>query len=734
MAMNGFSLSLVWLLAGTLGRSCGFVLDSPRSRQASPLFSSRSLASDLEEERTRESLIRAVLQLQPGETLTQIHIVGEAELPAPSFGFLGTKSNRTCAVLSQTPIANHDSVRPGQQEPCLLLPLPNPNQLTLLRAAAAQHESPVSKVTLLGWNSLAVNRDGGLFDNLPYSAWTIDPYERDHRDAAGNPILERFHMGKRDAYNRMLGKDWIFDVEKKGPATRRQSEEPLAGSGLSVLLEKLSGALQPQQSSEDESTTETDNMLVARILELQLREVEMDVAEWDYQLAVARQNEPDRVGALVDSRRQTLKQMEETKARLTSLQSQQEEVATQEAATTELPPQNIVKSILSRAVRQDKNQPAPYPAATGYAPLLDYNSTTVYNSPYDMFQDILRDQMKAEVIGAVLENTSLLKGTLALGGALVLRRISATKEMNLLGERLKVEDESETFGNDGVMGGTTLVVECDADEAIGMSLACRVPLLVEKTAWERGSVMATKLDSKVSANSTSLRDVLPEWVTVDPELSVLTEGEAGNLSMTERVSPIRIPRTTTNLFDEMTRSPSRRSSGSSEMFPTDNPIQSLEAYDNLDNEDKARTLLGMSNFNGRLPRPRALRQSAPGQRNALDDLLLPLADESVRNQYFLRDAKRRGDTQLVAELEESKSRRQIAKEKAARARDAGVDDVADWWENEADFLASLRADPTQDEGSYSRFLDRDEWYERTRRNQAKKLTRKKFGTLLDGME
>jgi hypothetical protein len=213
---------------------------------------------------------------------------------------------------------------------------------------------------------------------------------------------------------------------------------------------------------------------------------------------------------------------------------------------------------------------------------------------------------------------------------------------------------------------------------------------------------------------------------------VLTEGEAGNLSSTERVAPVRIPLTTTNLFDEITRSPP--AGASSEMFPTDNPVQSVQAYDELTNEGKGRTLLGLSNFDGKLPRPRALRKSPPGQANALDELLLPLVDESVRRQYQIRDAERRGDMERVAELQERRSRRQIAKEKAEAAREAGIEDVADWWDNEAEFFASLRADPTQDEGSYSRFLDRDEWYERQRQQQSKKLDRKKFGNLLDGIE
>jgi hypothetical protein len=379
---------------------------------------------------------------------------------------------------------------------------------------------------------------------------------------------------------------------------------------------------------------------------------------------------------------------------------------------------------------------APYQGATGYAPMSagDSNDTmaTVTN-PYDMLRDILRDQLRAEVIGAFLENTSLLDGTLTIGGALVLRRIQATKQMVILGESLQVRDEDEVFGNEGLTGGSTVVVECDADEAIGISLACEVPLQVERTVWLRGAVMAAmqKVEEQIQVHNAP-RGALPIWGVVDPEISVLTEGESSSLSEKERVSPIRIPRTSVDLFTEITRSPPLGTS--SDMFPTDNPIRSLKAYDELNNDGKVRTLLGMSNFDGRLPRPRKLRNSVVGEANALDDLLLPLVDESVRNEYFIREAERRGDLDRVAELKDSKSRRQVAKEKAEEARRAGVEDVADWWETEAEFLATLRADPTQDEGSYSRFLDRDEWYERTRQNNANKLERKAFGNLLDGVE
>ena len=113
---------------------------------------------------------------------------------------------------------------------------------------------------------------------------------------------------------------------------------------------------------------------------------------------------------------------------------------------------------------------------------------------------------------------------------------------------------------------------------------------------------------------------------------------------------------------------------------------------------------------------------------------MPLIDESVRNEYNIREAERRGDFSLANDLRNNKSDRQKAKEQVEAARREGNEDVAKEWENEAEFLESLRADVTQDEGSYSRFLDRDDWYERDRQRIANRAMRSSFGNLLDGIE
>ena len=112
-----------------------------------------------------------------------------------------------------------------------------------------------------------------------------------------------------------------------------------------------------------------------------------------------------------------------------------------------------------------------------------------YTSPYDLMKEILEDQLNARVIGCVLENTSLLRGNIALGGAIILQRITPNKSTKLMGEEVEYKDYDEEFGNEGVKGGETCVAECDGDEAIGVALAYDVPLKVEADLFHQASIL-----------------------------------------------------------------------------------------------------------------------------------------------------------------------------------------------------------------------------------------------------
>jgi hypothetical protein len=769
---------------------------------------------DVQEEQAKLASIQALLL--PESDLITIQLSGKVSLPS-----FWRRQNETvqCAIL--TPQYTNVVDATTSQIEALLLPLnDDQNQWKLLSYTYDAHRSQkqelqnqsstkqMSRIVLLGLNAALINRDGTLFDNLPYATWTIDP-DRVNRDFANNPIASKFHMGKRRAYNRLLTGFDTYGYRKYNINNKQnvvQSRELIKSSPkLNEILGKLQntvtdiinpakkekqndnskstsseGKLPPSQQTEnvqgaeinrignvgfdhddamamldDKENDETIESLTKRILEVRRKETEMDIAEWDYQLAVARadQNELDEL-YYENYKRHSQEMLDEIMEELYKLNDKRGEQLKsakfnsksqgpnqRENKQQNFAPSNgntFIESSLTRASNNDDEED------DSSSQLPDQHRDSQYDSPYAMMREIIREQMNAEVIGAALEQTSLLddERTSVLGGLIVLRRLAPRKLIRIVGERVSINDNDETYGNDGITGGETILVECQPDEAIGMHLACSstssLGLFIEKDLWERCTCMVRRT-AVSSSNTTKIND--NEWETVDPELSILMEGQARNQSQTDRVAPVRIPRSSLSMFDMMidaTLSATKRKN--KRMFPTDNPIKSLNEYDALSNDGKARTLMTLSNFDGNLPRPRFLRTQSLGttnsksKRNALDELLLPLIDEAVRNQYLIREAMESGDMNRVLELEQAKSKKQIALEKAEQARGLGYDDEADLWESEAALYDSLRADSTQDVGSYSRFLDSDEWYERQRQETAKRVDKSKFGSLLDGVE
>jgi hypothetical protein len=661
----------------------------PSYRSAKPTQRSMvALLSSLNkwaEERKQGELVDALFA--ENSAMIQIHLQGQGRLSVSS------NITRSASEEKQIVLFLSSVEKPVKEVSSLILPIETNGQLKLLSFAAAKR--PLSKSVLLPLNLLLVNRDGALFDNLPWSTWSVDPQQR-NRDAADNAIAEKFHLGKRDAYYRFMGKDW--------------QGRSVALGNLALRLKYMLEAEEKQEAKVD--TGESSSTLALRVLQLQIRECQMELAGIESKLAVAASNE-DMVSAQLakdkDEKQQKIGKMEQDIKELTS-------------KPDSMP--SVVSGILERIAQwstDDEQNAAPYRGAMGYSPLLDTKddiegSRLPYTSPFDLLKEIVEDQLNARVIGCVLEDSSLLKGNTVLGGAIVLQRITPTKTRKIMGEEVKFKDYDEDFGNIDAKGGEMMIVECDSDEAIGVSLACHVPLRIDSTLYETSSVLseAQKVEFEPSQH---IIETLPTWKTVDSEMALQVEGER---QATTNVSPISMP----GSFDDMP-------SESTSLFPVDSPVQSLDEYDDLSDEDKAKTLLEMSNFSGRLPRPRVVRQS---KSNPLDDLLLPLIDETVRRQFLIRDAELRGDMERANELKALQSRRQVALEKAEAARNDGNDDLADRLESESEFLETLRADITQDEGEYSRFLDRDDWYERDRQATAKRVKKSSFGTLLDGIE
>jgi hypothetical protein len=384
---------------------------------------------------------------------------------------------------------------------------------------------------------------------------------------------------------------------------------------------------------------------------------------------------------------------------------------------------------------------APYRGAIGYKPVIDTKdemfekSILPYSSPFEMMKEIINEQLNAEVIGCIIEDTSLFQGSTIFGGGVVIQRKGRKKTLSLNGEVLELDDEDDDFGNDGIRKGETMIVECDFDEAIGMALACGVDIHMDRMEWDRCKLVApVTFQTSAAGEEESFFSALPLLQSRLDTIVIETQGE-GKMSQNTKIQAPRGRSRSFNFFNSPTPSSTAGILDQS-VFDTTIPVQSLSEFDSLTVQDKAQLLLSLDSFKGDLPRPRVLRQKSATQEkilDPLDELLLPLIDESVRRQVLIRIAEKNNDFDKVNELQKGKSRRQIAKENAELARAEGKDELAEMWGKEADFYAGLRADATQDEGKYSRFLDRDEWYERTRRKIAEK-NKNKFRSLLDGME
>ena len=709
----------------------------------------------------RLALTEQLLKLDEGSTLIPVQFVGQASLPAVAMDS-DFVENVDCAVLSTS--ATPEQSFPDPQA-CLLIPIQPSNRLGLLRRLFSlsslrkngDSSSTMTRRELLGWNTLIVNRDNGLFDNLPFASW--DNNQKTSVDAAGQAIAPRFHLGKRECYNRMLGKDWYRDpvliINNKNKEEsdvnilkrRAADEQTDADSSIfEFLMEQIQSRLERETNSQDYKQAEVDSAnssgdsttveyddfadmmldsvsqpqgdensattiaLTRRILELQLREFQMQMAECDSEIAQlasssSSNNNPTteaEMEAWQQKKQESIQNFQDTQERLDEL-----------LQSPNSNDDNIVSSIVSELLGSKSKADKETEFDGGGTPLRRASS---YKSPFAILKEIIAEQMNAQVIAAVLENGSLLENTITITGLIVLQRIPET--VTLLGENLTLASTE------------TILVECDADEAIGMSLTSEngIPLWMESSVWQRGSTMAQRI-SEGSRDSSGLG----LWKTLDPELSVLMEGQALNQSVTERILPVRTPRGEPSRFDRLVFQQKRNTQQDVklDLFPTDNQVTSLKQFDEMSNDDKARTLMSMSNFRGLLPRPRVQRSSSV---NALDRLLLPLIDESVRTLYQIREARQQGDVERLTQLEASKSLRLQTRERAEEARQVGDEALAEEWEQEDEFLKSLRADITQDEGSYSRFLDRDEWYERNRQRLAKRVDKSKFGNLLDDIE
>lgn len=195
------------------------------------------------------------------------------------------------------------------------------------------------------------------------------------------------------------------------------------------------------------------------------------------------------------------------------------------------------------------------------------------------------------------------------------------------------------------------VIDCLAEEAIGLALAAKRPICIDPKLYEQ-----TSIDAEI--------------------------GDDGDLVADD--------------FGTRTRS----------SVSLDEQIPSSDVYFAMSQEDKLRALV---NAGIAPPRPRYVRD------DSIEDVILPQLDEIVRREVQIVRAVQAGDLQLANFLTNAKSDRHKAYDEAKQARrdeDLPVEAQA---QTAFNLLTATRADPTQDPGSYDRYLDKDDWYEEQRR-------------------
>ena len=321
-----------------------------------------------------------------------------------------------------------------------------------------------------------------------------------------------------------------------------------------------------------------------------------------------------------------------------------------------LTPQNVFDGLLGKwgggaAERGEGEDEAPYRGAYGFRPAVETPEDRAfagYASPYALFLEAVQDVLGCDVGEALLEDACPLDGVAELAGAV----------------RLDRRD-----------GGASLVVDCDADEAVGLALAAGCAL----------------------------------FAMCDVADALAVPASAG-LARRTKVAPLRL-RYAARDDRDVVDSAAALAAGA--VAPE--AIASGADYESMTVQAKLETLAGADEARRAkiaLPRPRVLAGDADA---VVDALLLPLCDEIVRREVQIEAALRDGDVAAAARLIAGKSQRHRARDAAAAASAQGRLAAEAAARQEDAILSAIRADVTQDEGSYDPYLDQDRWYEEGRR-------------------
>eukprot|EP00607_Mallomonas_marina_P001021 CAMPEP_0182426018 /NCGR_PEP_ID=MMETSP1167-20130531/12496_1 /TAXON_ID=2988 /ORGANISM="Mallomonas Sp, Strain CCMP3275" /LENGTH=310 /DNA_ID=CAMNT_0024607157 /DNA_START=586 /DNA_END=1518 /DNA_ORIENTATION=+ len=304
--------------------------------------------------------------------------------------------------------------------------------------------------------------------------------------------------------------------------------------------------------------------------------------------------------------------------------------------------------------------------------------------------------MDAEITGLILETADEFRDkSIRLGAAMIISQQQVAHKWRLSKSSNRLPKKTDQ---------TATVIECHVDELIGFSTALGLPVCVQTQLYESLTVDAV-MSRDASTGKLSIRAPYP--VTGDTPESVSS-------SLSSPTTEDAVP-----------------------VWEILDPEQILS----MSQADKRATLRASDVRT--LPRPRE------GEA-ALDAVLLDLADDAVRREVLRRsrgmprEEERRventnRDRDLEQEQEEEEedefmrysalpasamlgdNKRQVLLREMGEAIDEGDMKRAETLREQFLMYTSLRADPTQPEGSYSPYLDQDDWYmEQRRRSMAPK--------------
>ena len=290
-----------------------------------------------------------------------------------------------------------------------------------------------------------------------------------------------------------------------------------------------------------------------------------------------------------------------------------------------------------------------------------------YASPFHLCLDLIRRDACADVSGVLIEDTDLL-GSMVLGGTLLVERRRPAPEDDSGAFAMGAGPAPAAKGGGPTAETPTQLAEwnraepkmcaCTTDEALGLAIALGCPVHVELAVWEIAAQQA---------RYTLQRGKMRLDVEREPAAGAAVAGPAA------RPPPAVLPW----------------------------EIRSASELQDMPLEAKARSALAAGL---RLPR------KLDATEQVLLELLAPLLDETVRRELDVEAAAGRGDWAAAAALEAASPKRSrltqqlrsaVAQEKYGEAAELAM---------QLRVETARRADVTQEEGSYSRFLDQDDWY------------------------